>query len=434
MILSARAQEVAVGAPRPSQPPCAVESLLWDQPTIAFARFGRDGQLVSANAGFAALCSEPDGPVNLGELVIDGQRAEITRLLAGADPSHGPRNVHLARGTDAPVSMEVTWTWEGDELLMLGQQPTADLAATQTQLVKLNARVSVLARESAKKSAELGRALEDLKSAEAMLVHGEKIAALGRMTAGVAHELNNPLAYARNSLYLTGQGVRALLDLVNLFGESLSVIEAEQPELFEVIMAEIEAMDLPRTSQQLPALVGSAESGVDRAIRLVESLRTFSRLDEAALKTIDLNESLRSVVEFVGYLLEEQDTRLRVDLGELPRITCSPGDLNQAVLNILTNAIQAASPGGRVDLSTALALDEVVISVSDDGPGVPAEMAEQIFEPFVTTRPVGTGTGLGLSIAQTVVAAHGGRITLDPCPGGGARFTIHLPLDRGGVG
>ena len=409
-----------------------IDALLAASRSVAYARFTCDGRLISANPRFLSVIGERDAEVPLAELVVDGQREEVRRLLCSAEPPAEPSHLHFASGDRVPTTLVVTWARDGDEIVLLGEPPVADLEATQEALVKLNSRVSELARENAKKSAQLERALTDLQNAQSMLVQREKMAALGQMTAGVAHELNNPLAYVKNNQYLLSQAVDDLLELINLLGAGLDSIEAAQPALFDSIMEQIEHMDLPRLGEKMPELFASVDEGIDRSIRLVQGLRTFSRLDEAETKTVDLNESLRSVAEFLGFLIKETDTEFTAAYGELPPVVCSPGQLNQAVMNILTNAIQSSSPGGKVSLVTAADQAEVRIVVSDDGPGVPQELADRIFDPFFTTRPVGEGTGLGLSIAHTVVDAHGGSITLDSPSGGGAVFTIHLPVTFGG--
>lgn len=412
--------------------PGLAESILDRSTTVAVARFGRDGTLVQANARFRQITGAIEGQARLPDLVAEGQRAEMARLLAGGEPADERRNVHFAAGASVPVSLLVDWRWDGAELLLVGESPVADADASQRVLVKLNGRVSELARENAKKSAQLARALNDLQQAQTTLVHREKMAALGRMTAGVAHQLNNPLAYVTNNLYLLSHGVEALIGFVELIGRNLDAIEASEPALFETIMDAAEDIDVVALESRLPAILRSIDEGVDRSTRLVASLRTFSRLDEADTKTVDLNESMRAVVEFIGFAVSENDTDLSVDLGVLPPVTCSPGQLNQAVLNVLTNAIQSSSPGGRVGLSTRRDGDEVLIVVTDDGPGVPAEIVDRIFDPFFTTRPVGEGTGLGLSIAHTIVQDHRGRIEVERSPKGGASFTIRLPLSEGG--
>jgi len=397
--------------------------------TVAYACYSFAGSLQAANPRFLEVIAPLQTGSSFLDAVVEGQGDTAAGLLRERRPCTEALLLHFSGGQRLPVTLLTSWAWDGDDLHLLGAPPVADLEQAQTALVELNQRVSDLARENVKKSAQLEKALDDLRRTQSMLVHREKMAALGQMTAGVAHELNNPLAYVKNNEYLIQRGVEDLLGLINLFGDGLDDLEVCSPDLFEQILTRLQEIDLPGLGERLPRLLAAVDDGVERASGLVAGLRTFSRLDEAEVKTVDLNESLRSVVEFTGFLMKENDIAFAADYGELPPVTCSPGQLNQAVMNVLVNAVQAAGPGGRVKMSTKSQGGEVLISVADDGPGVPAELRSRIFEPFYTTRAVGDGTGLGLSIAHAVVTGFGGSISVSDAPEGGALFTIRLPLE-----
>jgi len=270
----------------------------------------------------------------------------------------------------------------------------------------------------------LESALRKLQEAQAHLVQSEKMASLGQLVAGVAHEINNPLAYVSNNLAVLDRDVHHIAALIDLYrahyGDSVpqAVLDAEQ------------RIDLPYTLDNLDRLLKSSQQGLKRVREIVGSLRDFSRLDEAERKEIDPNEVLQHSMEMVRYAIHQKEIDLRVDLADLPTLWCSPGKLNQVVLNILLNAIQAVGPGATIEVRSRLDRDrdEIRFELADTGPGIPEAVLPRIFDPFFTTKPQGVGTGLGLWVGYNIVQEHGGRIEVESAVGRGTTFVVALPL------
>ncbi len=271
---------------------------------------------------------------------------------------------------------------------------------------------------------ELATALRRLREAQAHLVQSEKMASLGQLVAGVAHEVNNPLAYVSNNLAVLARDVRLVAELVGLYRSSLG------GQIPSYLAEAEERLDLNYTLGSFDRLVESSQKGLNRVREIVGALRDFSRLDQAERKEIDPNEVVRETVEIVRFAASEREVDLRVELADsLPKILCSPGKLNQVLLNILLNAIQAVEPGSWVAARTRhdAGRGEVCYEVADAGPGIPDSIRGRIFDPFFTTKPTGVGTGLGLWVSYNIVKDHGGRIDVQTEPGRGTTFTIALP-------
>jgi two-component system, NtrC family, sensor kinase len=292
----------------------------------------------------------------------------------------------------------------------------------------------LLARERERAETELRAqrdaleaALRQLQEAQAHLVQSEKMAGLGQLVAGVAHEINNPLAYVLNNLAVLARDVHNIADLMELYRSHLG--ENLPPELVE---AE-QKIDLPYTLGNLDRLFKSSQKGLKRVREIVGSLRDFSRLDEAERKEIDPNEIVRDTLEIVRYALQRKEVDFHVHLGEVPRFWCNPGKLNQVVLNILLNAVQAVEPGARIEIRSRFDADrgEIRFEIADQGPGIPESILARIFDPFFTTKPQGVGTGLGLWVSYNIVKEHGGRIEVETEPGKGTTFAIILPAGKG---
>ncbi|HTQ03493.1 MAG TPA: ATP-binding protein [Polyangiaceae bacterium] len=260
-------------------------------------------------------------------------------------------------------------------------------------------------REIADKKHALEGAYRDLQAMQTQLVQSAKMASLGELVAGIAHEINNPLAFALSHL-----------DTVL---RSLGPVEAAlHPETSDAARPHWE---------KVKSRLGEMNLGLGRIRELVVKLRTFSRLDGDERGVANLKECVDSVITILGHRLKDR-IKIEQDLREPGSIECYPGLLNQALMNLMANSIDAIEGEGTIVVSAGAAGDRYVIAVSDTGHGIPAAVRHRIFEPFFTTKGVGSGTGLGLSITYSIVQKHGGTLSVDCPPTGGTTMTMSLPL------
>ena len=293
----------------------------------------------------------------------------------------------------------------------------------------LNA-MELLMRENAD---ELNHAYSRLKSSQLALVQSEKMASLGQMVAGIAHEINTPLGYVQNNV-LVGQEMFAQVELMIAAYEKLidSLLDEQVSE--EQISAQMCQVAELRANSSTREMLGAMQGlisdtlyGVEQISELVLNLKNFSRMDAVATDTVDLHECIESALNIGRNALKHKVEVIR-DFGELPRITCSPSHLNQVFLNLFTNAAHAIEGDGRLTIKTRFENGYARISVADTGKGISPEHLARIFDPFFTTKPVGEGTGLGLAITHQIIHKHGGDIRVESSPGAGTCFHIQLPV------
>lgn len=279
---------------------------------------------------------------------------------------------------------------------------------------------------------ELGKTLRTLKSSQAQLVQSEKMAALGQMVAGVAHEINTPLGYVKNNVEMireivnqSGLVMRAYDEVV----ESLLAPEPDEQRVEESLLALESARALIDGGDLLSGLeevFSDTLYGIEQIGELVMGLKDFSRLDQAFVDDVQLTDCIES-----SLLIARNALKYKVDvvrqMTALPTVRCVPSQINQVLLNLFTNAAQAIEGKGRLAIRTWFDESAVYVSVQDNGKGIAAENLRKIFDPFFTTKPVGQGTGLGLSISFQIIQRHGGRIQVASKPGVGTRFVISLP-------
>jgi two-component system NtrC family sensor kinase len=236
------------------------------------------------------------------------------------------------------------------------------------------------------------------------------MASLGQLVAGIAHEINNPLAFVLNNLHTVQT------QLARLEGYLGPAPPLESAACMEKARSRLEDM----------------RQGLERVKELVVDLRTFSRLDEGKFKTIDIAETVNSVLRFLGHRIQDR-IRIETAFGPGHKLSCAAGQFNQVLMNIIANAIDAIEGKGTITIGTSTQDGMFVVSIRDTGAGIPESIRNRIFEPFFTTKPVGSGTGLGLAISYGIVQAHNGVIEVHGAEGGGSEFVIKIPLDLEGT-
>ncbi len=271
---------------------------------------------------------------------------------------------------------------------------------------------------------ELSEQKAELERLQAQIVHSEKMAGLGQLAAGIAHELNNPAGFVYGNMDLIEECLSRLERVLAIY-QRVSLPPAEAAEL-EQTKAEIGYDEL---LPELRSMVADCLEGAERIRDVVQNLRLFSRIDDPESKRVDLHESLDTTLRLLSRYYSSGRVRLVREYGKLPLVDCYAGQLNQVWTNLLVNAAQAITGEGEVRISSRVEGEMVVISIGDTGSGIDPDNLNRIFEPFFTTKPVGEGTGLGLSISYGIIEKHGGSITVESAAGVGTTFSVAIPIE-----
>jgi signal transduction histidine kinase len=317
------------------------------------------------------------------------------------------------------------------------QENEVDLLVQIGSQLGVGLQQAELLQQTRRQKEEITQTFKELQQAQSQLIQSEKMAGLGQLVAGVAHEINNPISFIYGNIPYVTQHTEDLLNLLHLY-------QKNYPQPTEEIQQQAAELDLDFIADDLPKILDSMMMGANRIRELILSLRTFSRLDEAEMKPVDLHAGIESTLLILQHWLQPEDKSLAIEVvkeyGDLPLVECYAAQMNQVFMNIVSNAIDAleklASTGEienpKIWIRTAVIEDNFIqIRIADNGCGVPEGMESRIFEPFFTTKQPGQGTGLGLSISyQIIVEKHGGQIRCVSQPGKGCEMWIEIPMKR----
>jgi two-component system NtrC family sensor kinase len=301
------------------------------------------------------------------------------------------------------------------------------------QNIQLEKKVHERTADLENRNSELHVAMNDLRMTQQQLVESEKLASIGQMTAGIAHEINNPINFVQSNVGPLKRDIDEILELLS----QLAHIDENKDLLEQVnhLKSQYTKLDIDYLKKEIQQLLNGIEDGSRRTAEIVKGLRVFSRMDKNELVSADINECLHSTLVVMKNMTKAEVT-LNVELGEnIPKINCYPGKLSQVFMNLVTNAVQATRIPGRqpidrvINVRSYLRDNKICVEIQDNGKGIPTEIQDKIFEPFFTTKDVGEGTGLGLGIVAGIIGEHNGQLSFTSNANEGTTFLITLPID-----
>jgi len=396
------------------------------QRAVVTALLSRTYRVVTAEDGAAALTSilAETPHVILSDLQMVGMDGEALLRRLKSDPALRliPFILVTGEGNAATHSMELG----ADDFLQKPYGPE-ELHAR----VDASVRISRMVRELRAQHAEMIRIHCESKRLELELHQAQKLEAVGRLAAGIAHEINTPIQFIGDNTHFLGDAFRALEEMLALQRQAL---ERAAPAEAEALGADAERLELTYFLDNVAPTVRQTIEGVERVASIVRAMKEFAHPDQKEMVATDLNRSLLATLD-VARNEYKYVAEVETELGELPLVTCHAGDLNQVFLNLLVNAahaigdrVKGTSAKGKIRVTTSLDGGHVTLTVSDTGGGIPEAIQDKVFEPFFTTKEVGRGTGQGLAIARNIVEQHRGTIHFETVVGEGTIFLIRLPV------
>ena len=406
--------------------------------TGSLALSSDDGGSLTVVAGIDLPPGVVGSSVIMGERVLGWVAKEGTALLLNGSVANDPRFPKLPARTETGIpSSAMCWPLkiEGRVIGAISVNRRAgESCYTEADLEQGTIMLALvsLALENAHLQIDQQRRITELKSmnqkledAQNQLLQSEKMASIGQLAAGVAHEINNPIGFVYSNLGTLEKYVEDIFSLLELYESA-----EERPDLLPAVRGLKAKVDLEFMKEDASALMHESRDGITRVKKIVQNLKDFSHVDASDEWTLaDLQAGLDSTLNIVANEVKYK-AEVTKDYGDIPEVECLPSQINQVFMNLLVNAAHAIEERGTIAIRTRADGDQVLVQVTDSGKGIPAENLKRIFEPFFTTKPVGKGTGLGLSLSYSIVQKHSGKIEVESEVGKGTTFSLRLPVKR----
>ena len=358
---------------------------------------------------------------------------EILALQAGASHEQAVRqaNAHMTQSANVLLdALNEMYGKLGDktlEVMRKNQELEAERSALEERVRQRTEDFQRLNEQLLAYSLEQQELNEKLESAQSQLLQSEKMASIGQLAAGVAHEINNPVGFVNSNLGTLEKYMADLFRVIAAYEAAESKFGGEHcPEVADVR----KSVDLPYLMEDIPSLVKESRDGLARVKRIIQDLKDFSHVDESSWQFADLEKGMDSTLNVVWNEIKYKAEVVKEYAG-LPQVECMPSQINQVFMNLLVNAAQAIEGQGTITIRSGVAGEEAWLEVADTGKGIAPQHLGRIFDPFFTTKPVGKGTGLGLSLSYGIVQKHGGRIEVSSEVGKGTAMRVWLPLRQG---
>ncbi|WP_156455222.1 ATP-binding protein [Janthinobacterium sp. B9-8] len=411
----------------PPHPRAMIPPMLRALVSVSYAILSTEGTIIDANDGFYQLLQQDPASRadNITPFMINPDFNTLTARIAHSEDGVLHRGILNFLDSQGLGHSQVGLVYcRNSNIELISEYDIKENEQLIQTVLTLNQELADKQRELVRANRAQARLLKKLEDTQSQLLQSEKMASIGQLAAGIAHEINNPIAFVSANLRTMGEYINDILSVLDAYTAAETMLS---PSALAAIKRLYQERDIPYLREDSQQLLNESRDGLRRVRDIVQNLKYFSQIDQASEQMADLHKGLESTLQIIQSTLSP-DTLIQREYGKIPLLQCHLAEINQVFLNLLTNATQAISGQGLITLRTGSDKNWVWIDIEDNGCGIPPELQSRVFEPFFTTRPVGSGTGLGLSLAWKIISDHGGHIVLNSTPDQGSLFRICLPL------